>query len=321
MTLASTLALVAGELLSPRRWYWAVLAAFVVFSGTQSSGETRTRAWSRALGTALGVLAGLAVVVLVGNDHGVQLALVFAFMFGAMYFFRTVYGLMVFFITALLALLYKILGNFSTALLLTRLIETAVGSAIGVLVATFVLPTSTREALGTSIVAFLGRLATVIEDSGRRMTEPGDVPDPTVDARELDRALADLFARAQPATAAWPLPSSRSGVRHRLLIANACARYARNLARSARRPDTPLPEALARQFSAVANAVAANVRSRADEIAGKDGAPPSDIAARFDELDRVRDASDAPASAEVAAATQQLRHIHRALARLGRDEG
>lgn len=321
VTLASTLALVAGELLSPRRWYWAVLAAFVVFSGTQSSGETRTRAWSRALGTALGVLAGLAVVVLVGNDHGVQLALVFAFMFGAMYFFRTVYGLMVFFITALLALLYKILGNFSTALLLTRLIETAVGSAIGVLVATFVLPTSTREALGTSIVAFLGRLATVIEDSGRRMTEPGDVPDPTVDARELDRALADLFARAQPATAAWPLPSSRSGVRHRLLIANACARYARNLARSARRPDTPLPEALARQFSAVANAVAANVRSLADEIAGKDGAPPSDIAARFDELDRVRDASDAPASAEVAAATQQLRHIHRALARLGRDEG
>jgi len=166
------------------------------------------------------VLAGLAVVVLVGNDHGVQLALVFAFMFGAMYFFRTVYGLMVFFITALLALLYKILGNFSTALLLTRLIETAVGSAIGVLVATFVLPTSTREALGTSVVGFLRRLATVIEDSERRMTQPGDVPDPTVDARELDRALADLFARAQPATAAWPLPSSRSGVRQRLLVAN-----------------------------------------------------------------------------------------------------
>ncbi len=263
------------------------------------------------------MLAGLAVVVLVGNDHGVQLALVFAFMFGAMYFFRTVYGLMVFFITALLALLYKILGNFSTALLLTRLIETAVGSAIGVLVATFVLPTSTREALGTSVVGFLRRLATVIEDSERRMTQPGDVPDPTVDARELDRALADLFARAQPATAAWPLPSSRSGVRQRLLVANACARYARNLARSARRPDAPLPDALARQFGALANAVAANVRSRADEIAGKDAPPRSEVAVRFDELDRACDASDAAAFPEVAAAARQLRHIDRALAQLG----
>ncbi|MBC5800925.1 MAG: hypothetical protein GIX03_13715 [Candidatus Eremiobacteraeota bacterium] len=42
MTLASTLALIAGELLSPRRWYWAVLAAFVVFS------RTSLRVWTNS---------------------------------------------------------------------------------------------------------------------------------------------------------------------------------------------------------------------------------------------------------------------------------
>jgi len=49
-----------------------VLAALVVFSGTQSSGETRTRAWSRALGTALGVIAGVRFVerACISRDRG-----------------------------------------------------------------------------------------------------------------------------------------------------------------------------------------------------------------------------------------------------------
>ena len=34
---ATSLAIVGGELLSPSRWYWAVIAAFVVFAGTPAA--------------------------------------------------------------------------------------------------------------------------------------------------------------------------------------------------------------------------------------------------------------------------------------------
>jgi uncharacterized membrane protein YccC len=32
--IAASLAIVVGELVSPARWYWAVLTAFLVFAGT-----------------------------------------------------------------------------------------------------------------------------------------------------------------------------------------------------------------------------------------------------------------------------------------------
>ena len=40
---ATSLAIVGGELISPSRWYWAVIAAFVVFAGTSSRGDVLTR--------------------------------------------------------------------------------------------------------------------------------------------------------------------------------------------------------------------------------------------------------------------------------------
>ncbi|WP_353961926.1 FUSC family protein, partial [Mycolicibacterium hippocampi] len=51
VTVAVSLAIVAGEALSPARWYWAVIAAFVTFAGTTSFGETLTKGWQRLLGT------------------------------------------------------------------------------------------------------------------------------------------------------------------------------------------------------------------------------------------------------------------------------
>lgn len=55
VAVAASLAIVAGELASPARWYWAVIAAFVIFAGTNSWGETLTKGWQRLLGTVLGV--------------------------------------------------------------------------------------------------------------------------------------------------------------------------------------------------------------------------------------------------------------------------
>ncbi len=321
VTLASTLALVCGEFLSPQRWYWAVLAAFVVFSGAQSSGETRVRAVSRSLGTALGIVGGLAIVFVVGHDHTLQLFLLFIFMFGAMYFFGASYGIFVFFITALLALLYLILGMFSPSLLLLRLIETAIGSTIGVLVATFVLPTSTREALGSSAAALLGTLATVIERSAKRLGEPAeDDDDPAADARDLDRALTDILARARPLGAGRLSGTGRSAVRHRLLVLNACARYARNLARIARRARVAPPEAVREPLRSLGDTIASNIRAQADELSGKDAAPPVDIEPRVMELRRALGETDNATHDEVDAAVRELTRIVRALVQLNGEQ-
>ncbi len=317
VTLASSIALVCGEFLSPHRWYWAVLAAFVVFSGTQSSGEIRARAWSRSLGTALGIVAGLGVVIAVGNDHPLQLVLMFVFMFGAMYFFGTAYGVFVFFITSLLALLYLILGSFSPSLLLLRLIETAVGSTIGILVASFVLPTRTRDALANSAAGLLGTLAAVIECSTRRLTDPTDDDDPVSAAQDVDRAVADLMARARPMGIFGAGGPSRTEVRQRILVLNACARYARNLARIARRAPGTLPQALREPMRDLAGGVASNLRRRADRLTGKDVAPHIDVAPRLAMVKRELEATSGSARDAGSAALRELNHIERALAQLG----
>lgn len=64
---ATSLAIVVGELVSPSRWYWAVIAAFVVFVGTSSRGDVLSRGWQRVVGTIGGVIAGMGLAVLVGG--------------------------------------------------------------------------------------------------------------------------------------------------------------------------------------------------------------------------------------------------------------
>ena len=46
-SVAASLAIVTGDLVSPARWYWAVIAAFVVFAGTNTWGDTLTKGWQR----------------------------------------------------------------------------------------------------------------------------------------------------------------------------------------------------------------------------------------------------------------------------------
>lgn len=85
---ATTLAIGVGELLAPSRWYWAVITAFVVFTGTQSRGDLLSRGWGRVLGTVGGVAAGMGLAALVGGDPVLSLVLLFACVFLALYLVR-----------------------------------------------------------------------------------------------------------------------------------------------------------------------------------------------------------------------------------------
>lgn len=147
VSVAASLAIITGELVSPARWYWAVIAAFVIFAGTNSWGETLTKGWQRLLGTMLGVPAGVLVATLLTGHEAAALAGIFVCLFCAFYFMTVTYSLMTFWITTMLALLYGLLGQFSFGVLMLRIEETALGAVIGATVAVVVLPTNTRTAI------------------------------------------------------------------------------------------------------------------------------------------------------------------------------
>lgn len=61
-TVACAFALAVGQVLSGR-WYWAVGTTWWIFVNTTSRGEALVRGFRRVLGTAVGILAGLAVAL------------------------------------------------------------------------------------------------------------------------------------------------------------------------------------------------------------------------------------------------------------------
>lgn len=233
VTVAASLAIVTGELVSPARWYWAVIAAFVIFAGTNSWGETLTKGWQRLLGTILGVPCGVLVATLFAGDTGAALVAIFVCLFCAFYFMTVTYSLMTFWITTMLALLYGLLGQFSFGVLMLRIEETAIGAVIGVTVAILVLPTNTRTTIRNDTRAFLTALSALIEISTATMFCEEETASPTEQARELDRALQQFRISAKPLLAGVAGLAGRRNIRRGLRIFAACDRYGRSLARSA----------------------------------------------------------------------------------------
>lgn len=224
VTLACALAIVPGEFLSPQRWYWAVITVFVMFSGTQSRVDVLAKGIQRAMGTLTGVVAGIVVATAVAGDYALSLALIFACVFLAYYFFQAAYGLMIFWITVLISLLYGLLGEFTPALLLLRIEETALGAFVGVLVAAVVLPTSSRETFATAARDFLLEVGKLVG----RAIEPG-AEDLTGQAREVDRRLHQLRAAAKPLVSGLSGAFAPSPARRWTRFFLACDYYARDL--------------------------------------------------------------------------------------------
>jgi hypothetical protein len=69
-------AIAAGDALSGRRFYWAVIAAFVTFMGAHTAGEQLRKSSFRVAGAVAGVIAGSALAHLVGDRVGPQIAVV-----------------------------------------------------------------------------------------------------------------------------------------------------------------------------------------------------------------------------------------------------
>ena len=177
VTLACAIALGCGILLSPVRWYWAVITAFIVFNNTSSRADTAVRALQRSAGTFGGLIAGTVVATVVQGQTAVSIAVILLLFFFAFYFIQVSYGLMIFLITIALALLYGLMGMFTPELLLVRLEETMVGGLAGAAVAFLVFPTRASTGVNTAF----GRLSRRARRAGGAC--PGTRPRPRRRAR------------------------------------------------------------------------------------------------------------------------------------------
>jgi uncharacterized membrane protein YccC len=231
ITVASAASIAVGEMLSPSRWFWAVLAAYFVFSGTASAGETLARAWQRTLGTAVGAFAGIVLAHLVHGHATLDVVSVFVFLFCAMYALRISQAVMIFFITADLALLYSLIGTFSNQLLEIRLAETAIGAVFGGLASTLIFPTRTADVIASTARAALEGADGIVRAAIEKLLDAHSPDDPIDAAHELDDRVQRFVARARTIAAA---PSAVTGagrdLRRWMYSLSQYSFYARNLA-------------------------------------------------------------------------------------------
>ncbi len=178
---ACGLAMALGHLVSPMRWQWAVIAAFVIFAKSSTMAETMVRAWQRSTGTLVGVALAIVVAASISGHHYLELGLVFACLFFAYYSMGISYAWMAVLITGMLALLYVMLGTYSPQLLVLRLEETLAGALCGAVVAVLVMPISFGGALRARTAEALRAVAQFLECP--------PTADPEASSRELDHKL------------------------------------------------------------------------------------------------------------------------------------
>lgn len=237
VALATGAAAAAGDALSGQRYYWAVLAAFIAFTGTATVAETVTKAVNRTLGTMVGLLAAIPLVALTGSSIQAVLPVILVSIFAGFYLQRVSYALMIFFITLMIGELYGLLGTFTPALMVLRLEETAVGGAIGCAVSLLVLPTRTRAAATAARRGLLTALRTLLGSVDHALRHPAHSNDLHAQARSVDAALYQVLLIVKPLTRTWMIAPNPSA-RRRTTIYTALAYHARHVARAAKEVTT-----------------------------------------------------------------------------------
>ena len=239
---AAGLAIIAGEAISTQRFYWAVIAAFVAFAGTATSGETVRKGVGRIAGTLLGLVAAVALADVTEGHHTIAIVAIILCIFLAFFLQPLSYGLMVFFITVMLGQLYTLLGTFSDELLELRLAETVAGAAIGILVSLLVLPTHSRATLRVARQTFLRALADLLDACAETLHGKESDRDLLALTVILDAGGRQLVRTRRALTKGRLFGGDREGVRHRVSVLGSAGAGARAVAASIspRRPNAEM---------------------------------------------------------------------------------
>ena len=248
---AAALAIVAGELISPQRYYWAVIAAFVSFTGTANAGETVRKSIARIGGTVAGLLAAVWLGEVTLGHSATTLVILLACIFLAFYLQAISYAAMIFFITLMLGELYGILHRFNDNVLLLRLAETAAGAAAGIVVSLVLMPTSARRALIDARRGLLERLAHLADGCAQRLRSEEHEPGLLSDAVRLDEAARQLARNADSIVVVPGFDRDQDGRRHRVHVLGVCATAARSLVPAVLAAPVDTPAQLARACEAI----------------------------------------------------------------------
>lgn len=230
VTLACAIAMGVGLLVSPVRWYWAVITAFIVFNNTRSRGDTAIRALQRSAGTFGGFLVGTAVATLLQGQMVVSGVMILVLFFLAFYFVQTSYSIMIFFITIALALIYGMMGMFTPEILILRLEETVIGALAGTAMAFFVFPKRTSSGVAEALEGYWRALGDLVAAAAARVADTPDPESLLALSRGLDRKYADLAVLVRPLGGPWNAVTRFGQVRERLLLLSGLAHWSRVLA-------------------------------------------------------------------------------------------
>ncbi|MFF0215937.1 FUSC family protein [Streptomyces vinaceus] len=291
----ATLATAGGQLISADHWYWAVLACWMVFFNTSSTGEIALKGSRRVAGTLAGALVGLFVASALAGHPWPALVLTLVCVFGMAYTAALSYTAATFFITLMIALLSDLLGSYTNDLLLIRIAETAFGVLCGVAAALVVLPRATGQRTDALLADALRALADAVTATARRLTSPAADPSPAVlirTAHTADQRVEELARSLTPLL--HPVAPHRARRRTSLYVLGlleTCAYHVRVLAVEAgrgapgnwsRSPARPLLEERARavavRLQALAEGRADGARPPAAAGAAGTGAPTADEA-------------------------------------------
>jgi uncharacterized membrane protein YgaE (UPF0421/DUF939 family) len=195
-------AIALGDVLSGRRFYWALIAAFITFMGANTASEQVRKSAFRIGGTFAGVIVGSVLAQLAGDRVELQIVIVLVSLFLGLYLSRVNYTFMAIGMTVIFSELYVELAEFSNSLLLLRLEETALGAAVAMLAAALVLPLSVGRVARVAARQQLTALADLIDRCLDRLADAGSAAGSDLElraaARRADMAYQALVATVRP---------------------------------------------------------------------------------------------------------------------------
>ena len=138
MALALLVGYVVSLFFKVDRGYWILLTIVVILKPAYSLSKQRN--YDRLIGTAVGILAGFLLIYFINNNTALLILMV-VFMAASYSFMRTNYFMSVLFMTPYLLIFFHLLYPYNiNDIVVERLVDTGIGSAIALLASLFLVP-------------------------------------------------------------------------------------------------------------------------------------------------------------------------------------
>ena len=163
MAVALAASFAVGYLAFPSHWSWIVLTAFIVNSGNRGRQDVVYKSALRVLGAAGGTLVALLVAHQLEIGGPLAMGAMLASVFLGVWLRPWGYGWWALFVTLALALLQTLQPAAAPLLLWQRLLEIAIGAALGLAAAWFVLPVRSTDVLRKRIAETLAAMSEALD--------------------------------------------------------------------------------------------------------------------------------------------------------------